>query len=174
MTAVHVPSVLVSAGVLALIGWRMVHRFRRLVGRQRDHRYRPWFTVTLFPLLVLFLAIASRENLGAVAALLLALPLGVGLGRYGLATTRLEVTPEGRFYTPNAHLGIALSLLMVGRLVYRYLTVYASAKVPLAPAVYLPSPLTLALVGVLAGYYVTYAAGLLRWRSTVAGVAKTS
>ncbi len=30
------------------------------------------------------------------------------------------------------------------------------------------SPLTLAIFGTLAGYYVTYAIGLLRWRARVA------
>jgi hypothetical protein len=36
-----------------------------------------------------------------------------------------------------------------------------------APDVFARSPLTLAIFGLLAGYYVAYAIGLVRWRSRV-------
>lgn len=50
----------------------------------------------------------------------LLVPAGIAaLGVYGLRLTRFERTPTGLFYTPNAHLGIALSLLLVLRLGYR-------------------------------------------------------
>ena len=47
------------------------------------------------------------------------------------ATTKFEVTPQGMFYTPNAHIGIALSLLFVGRVIYRMVVLYSMD--PLAP-----------------------------------------
>ena len=47
--------------------------------------------------------------------------LGVALGLLGLRLTRFEITGEGMFYTPSAHLGVALSTLLVGRIVYRFL-----------------------------------------------------
>jgi len=40
---------------------------------------------------------------------------GAALGLYGLRLTKFEQTAQGLFYTPSAHLGIALSLLFVGR-----------------------------------------------------------
>jgi len=83
-----------------------------------------------------------------------------------LRLTRFEPTPEGLFYTPNAYLGIALSLLFFGRLVYRMVEVYAitSAASPTPPS-FGSSSLTLAVFGLIAGYYVTYAVGLMLWRN---------
>ena len=80
--------------------------------------------------------------------------------------TKFERTTEGFFYTPSAHLGIALSLLFVGRLAYRLAQTYALAEqASMAwPNDFTHSPLTLVIFGTLAGYYVTYAMGLVRWR----------
>ena len=44
----------------------------------------------------------------------------MALGILGLRLTRFETTGEGMLYTPSAHLGIALSTLLVGRIVYRF------------------------------------------------------
>lgn len=95
--------------------------------------------------------------------------LGTGLGVYGLRLTKFEQTPRGLFYTPNAHLGVALSLLFVGRIAYRAAQLYFSSGSLLVgrPTDFARSPLTLLIFGVLAGYYVTYAVGLLRWRARV-------
>jgi hypothetical protein len=82
---------------------------------------------------------------------------------YGLRLTKFEQTAQGLFYTPNAHLGIALSLLFIGRLIYRAFQIYLSVGNPSLHD-FTRSPLTLAIFGTLAGYYVTYAIGLLRWR----------
>jgi hypothetical protein len=69
------------------------------------------------------------------------------------------------FYTPNAHLGIALSLLLAARVIYRMLQIYSSDPgAQLATPDFARSPLTLAVFGLLAGYYVAYAVGLIRWR----------
>ena len=72
------------------------------------------------------------------------------------------------FYTPNAHLGIALSLLFVARLAYRFVEVFVIAPAaPRSGAEFAQSPLTLAVFGLLAGYYISYAIGLVRWRARV-------
>ena len=78
--------------------------------------------------------------------------------------TRFEVTPAGLFYTPNAYLGAALSVLLIARIAWRYAQIYA-AQGPLdaSPAEFGRSPLTLLIFGMLAGYYTVYSAGLLRW-----------
>jgi hypothetical protein len=92
------------------------------------------------------------------------LALGVGLGFLGLRLTRFEATTRGLYYVPSAHLGIALSTLLLARLVYRFLTAGFPGSGPgTAPAAMHLTPLTLLLVGTLAGYYVTYPAGLLCW-----------
>lgn len=88
---------------------------------------------------------------------------------FGIGRTRFEaVAGQGLFYTPNAHLGIALSLLFVARLGFRFVEVFVIApEVPRSAAEFAQSPLTLCAFGVLAGYYVSYAVGLLRWRYRV-------
>src|SRR6266513_2594292 len=59
-------------------------------------------------------------------------------------------------------------VLFVGRIVYRLVEVYAlnGAASP-GTAEFARSPLTLAIFGLLAGYYVIYAVGLVRWRNRV-------
>jgi hypothetical protein len=153
-----------SLGIAALVVWRVYARIRRMVGRQKLSRVRPWATALVFPVLLVLVALQAFGQPAALAALLGGTALGGALGVYGLRLTRFEETPQGRFYTPSAHLGIALSLLFVGRVVFRiaqvYLMVDSGAS---SSADFARSPLTLAIFGTLAGYYVIYAIGLIRW-----------
>jgi len=159
------PSSLIPIGVGALVLFRTYSRVRRMVGRQQLSKVRPWITVTLFPILAVLLATASIARLPSLLGLAAGIAVGVGLGIYGLRVTRFENTPQGFFYTPSAHVGIALSLLFIGRILYRVLSVYWTSAPPAGPpANYATTPLTLLIFGTLAGYYVTYAIGLLRWR----------
>src|SRR5690349_14584819 len=108
-----------ALGLLLLVpfvAWRMYARFRRMVGRQRLSRVRPWIHLTLFPALVLLLAWLVQGRADALAWLAAALVAGAVLARYGLSKTQFEVTQRGFFYTPHAPLGIALSVLFVGRI----------------------------------------------------------
>jgi len=160
------PSLFMSLGIAALVVWRLYARIRRMIGRQKLSRVRPWFTVVLFPALLALLAVVSLAHPLNLAALLAGTALGGALGIYGLRLTRFEVTPQGLFYTPSAHLGLALSLLFVGRVVYRIAEVYLameSAAAPPSSSDFARSPLTLVIFGTLAGYYVAYAIGLIRW-----------
>jgi hypothetical protein len=160
------PSTIVLLVLLPLVAWRIYIRFRRMVGRQQLSRVRPWITLAIFSIVLVVLAYAARahvEHLGWLAA---GLTAGGLLAAYGLRLTRFEPTPQGLFYTPNAYLGIALSLLFFGRLVYRVTEVYAitTAASPTPPS-FASSPLTLATFGLIAGYYITYAVGLMLWRN---------
>jgi len=154
---------LLTAAIIALIAWRLYGRIRRTIGRQHFSARRPWFLVVFFPLLLSLMVFAVHRYPLTEAALAVGVTLGVALGLLGLRLTRFEITPEGMFYTPSAHLGVALSTLLVGRIVYRFLV---SGGAPWSgpgqpPAA--PTPLTMLLLGTLAGYYTTYAFGLLRW-----------
>jgi hypothetical protein len=168
MTASFDTSVVMPLAIGALVSWRIYARMRRVIGRQRLSVARPWITIIVFPLLLLtILAGALYQPINA-AALLLGCGFGAGLGRYGTRLTKFEATPAGLFYTPNAHLGIALSLLFLFRLGYRFLRLHTSGQGFDPNSLQMNgSPLTLALFGTLAGYYVTYAVGLLRWRASV-------
>lgn len=140
-----------------------------MVGRQRLSRVRPWLTACLLPIPVAIFALFSRAHPAALAGLFGGIAIGVALGVYGLRVTRYEETAEGLFYTPSAHLGIALSLLLVGRVVYRLFTPqFMPSAVPASQANVGNNPLTPLIFGTLAGYYVTFAIGLLRWRRQIA------
>jgi len=154
--------------LIPLIAWRVYSRVKRLVGRQRLSRVRPWITLTLFPLLLLLFASFAFPHLEVLAWLGGGIAAGAALGIYGLRKTRFEPTREGLFYTPNAHLGIALSFLFVGRVAYRVIEVYVlDPGRPRSPLEFAHSPLTLSIFGLLAGYYIAYAIGLVRWRFRV-------
>lgn len=153
-----------SVGLLILIplvAWRLYARFRRMVGRQRLSRVRPWITLTIFPALLALLVWLSHDRIDALAWLAGALIVGAVLARYGYSRTVFEATSQGFFYTPHAPLGIALSVLFAGRILYRLYEVISAGP---AAADFTRSPLTLAVFGLLAGYYMAYAIGLVRWR----------
>lgn len=160
--------------MIPLLAWRMYSRVKRSIGRQTFSKVRPWFTVTLFPLLLMLFA-WSAVQLGRPALLwaqLGGIAVGAVLGAYGLRHTKFESTPQGMFYTPNAHIGIAISVLFLGRVMYRMFLMYTGD--PYAQqnsASFALSPLTLGIFGVMAGYYVTYAIGLMRWRMSVENLA---
>lgn len=173
MAAVPHPSLLVSVGVGALVVWRMYSRMRRVIGRQQLSNNRPWITIVVFVLLFGMLLLSSLAQSMNALALLAGVACGTGLGVLGLRLTKFEQTPEGLFYTPSAHLGIALSLLLFGRVAWRMYQTYAFAGQTSATGLtaVTNSPLTLVIFATLAGYYVTYAIGLLRWRRRVGGSA---
>jgi hypothetical protein len=168
MDLAHPATLLLPAGIAALVVWRVYSRVKRAVGRQRLSRVRPWLTVTFFPLLVGLLLLRSIGHPEAALGLAGGVLLGCALGWYGLRLTKFEQSPLGLFYTPNAHLGIALSLLLIGRLAYRAVQIYVvSGSLQADSGTFVRSPLTLVIFGTLAGYYVAYAVGLLRWKHRV-------
>ena len=156
--------------MIPLLAWRMYSRVKRSIGRQTFSKVRPWFTVSLFPLLLILFAWtaiqhARPELLWAQAG---GIAVGVVLGVYGLRHTKFESTPQGMFYTPNAHIGIAISVLLLGRVMYRLFLMYTGDPYSQQnSANFALTPLTLGIFGVMAGYYVAYAIGLIRWRSSV-------
>jgi hypothetical protein len=171
--------ILVTLGIVALVAWRMHARVRRLIGRQKLPPVRPWVTVVLFPVLIALLALAAHTSSRLSGALAAGVAVGVMLGVIGLRLTRYEVASDGLYYTPSAHLGVALSTLLVARLVWRFLFtgmapagagLAAGSAVPGQPPQTALTPLTLLLFGTLAGYYFTYAVGLLRWAYRNRGV----
>lgn len=169
MAAVPHPTLLVYVGVGALVAWRMYSRIRRVIGRQQLSNNRPWITIVVFSLLIgllLFSTFAHPINAVALAG---GAAFGAALGVLGIRLTKFEQTAEGLFYTPSAHLGIALSALFIGRMAWRFFQLYSlDGQAPPADMNDITrSPLTLVIFATLAGYYVTYAIGLLRWRRRV-------
>jgi len=150
---------------IPLILWRFYSRIRKSIGRQTLSKVRPWITVTIFPVLIILFGISTFAHPERLWWLAGGVGAGALLGVFGLSKTVFENTPQGMFYTPNAHLGIALSLLLGARIIYRMVQMYSmGGGSQFASPDFARSPLTLAVFGLLAGYYVAYAVGLIRWR----------
>ena len=168
------PTAIGIAVAVPLIAWRMYSRVRRMIGRQKSKPVRHWIAAILFPLILAMLALGTLARPATFAILAAAIVVGVALAVWGLKLTRFEKTPEGIFYTPNAHIGIALSTLLVVRILYRF---YEIATTPMTPRGgpgmqdFARSPLTLVVLGMLASYYAAYAIGVLLHRHRLRQVA---
>ncbi|MFZ6731394.1 hypothetical protein ACO0LG_05705 [Undibacterium sp. Ji42W] len=164
MATANPTSLMIGAAVGAFIVWRVISRIRRMVGRQKYSGVRAMMTVGIFPVLIALVALGAMKHEGNLLFMLAGLIVGSGLGMYGLRLTKFDNSPAGKFYTPNAHLGIALSLLMISRIAWRMGSIYFTTQSFAAPpGDFSSSPLTLFLFGMLAAYYISYAVGLLRW-----------
>jgi hypothetical protein len=158
------PTPIVAAVLVPFVMWRVYQRVRRLMVRQRSQPWRHWIGVVLFPIIVALLGSAALAHPLALAGLAAGVAGGAALGLVALRTTAYERVGADFFYTPNAHIGLLVSMLFIGRLLYRGYEFYVLQTAQ--PQDFAGSPLTLLVFGVLAGYYTAYAAGLLRWRKS--------
>jgi hypothetical protein len=161
------PKLITPILIGALLVWAIVRRVRRTFGRQPVQPVRMWLRIGILTFAgVAIVATSGMRSAAMLEALIGGLLCGAALGGLGLRHTRFEVTTEGRFYTPHTYIGLAVMLLFLGRLAYRFL--YFSIGTggtfltdPQAAAAYQRSPLTLGTFGLLVGYYVLYYAGVL-------------
>jgi len=107
------------------------------------------------------------HDVNLLGALLAGIAAGAALGWFGLRHTKFERTAEGVFYTPHTWIGLGISLLLLARLAYRFFIIAPGMEAAAqahqdAFATFQRSPLTLAIFGVLIGYYICYYAGVLR------------
>jgi hypothetical protein len=157
------------AGLAVLLIYR---RFRRSFGRQPMRPVRMWIRIALLILLGCSLLPSAFKSGQFLLAELGGALAGLALGFWGARHTRYA-TYEGRLhYVPHTYTGVAVSLLFIGRLVYRFVEWYsqngalggAAAASPGMPPPMVRSPLTVALIFVVVGYYVCYYAMVL-WKS---------
>jgi len=163
-------STLIMIAVALLVMWRLYSRMRRLIGRQRSRLWRHWLAAIFLPLLLALLAVGTLAAPDGLAALAAGTAAGIGLAWWGLRLTRFEQTAEGFFYTPSAHIGIVLTLLLAARVGYRFFTLSALAGPQMQQSMqsFGRNPLTLVIIGTMLGYFAAYAIGLLRWRRAAA------
>ena len=162
--------------IAALAVFVIYRRLRRSFGQQQLRRVRMQVRIVMLLIvgcLLLPVAWRSAEFLSAVLA---GVAAGVALALWGAARTRFLKIDQQLYYVPHTYTGIAVSLLFLGRLVYRFVQVYSggtptahavaadSAGPAFASAGMLQSPLTVALFFVLVGYYVCYYSVVL-WKS---------
>jgi hypothetical protein len=158
------------AGLAVLLIYR---RFRRSFGRQPIRPGRMWIRIALLIVLSCSLLPFAFKSGQFLLAELAGAMAGLALGFWGARHTRYA-TYEGRLhYVPHTYTGIAVSLLFIGRLVYRIVEWYGEsrplggaldASQGLAPPSMMRSPLTVGLIFVVVGYYVCYYAMVL-WKS---------
>lgn len=162
------PNNIVLAIVAAVIAVRMYSRMRRNIGRQPLQPKRLIARIVVLAVITAGIAIYSIDNSRLLMGLGGGLAVGALLALVGLRLTQFEDTAEGRFFTPNAYIGIALTILFMGRLIYR-LTLLSSLspREGRAPAL-MQSPLSFFIFELLAGYYIAYYLGILRRRTASA------
>ena len=141
------------------IGWLYYRRIRRSFGRQS---WQPRRTIARLVLVsVVALALASA----AVFLPHVGLGIGVGaaagaaLGVLALKHTHAQVIDGQRYYTPNSWIGGGLSLLLLGRLAWRWSQGARSGGS--AQAAQQASPLTMGIAATLIAYSLVYSIGLL-------------
>lgn len=152
------PAVPILFGGLML--WGIYRRIRRSIGKQKLRPRRYIFSLVIFGLVGFLIVTAAlhAQNLNLLFGFGSGILLGAMLGFFGLRLTRFETTDEGHFYTPNTYIGGALSLLLVGRLIYNFWR-----NGGLSPSLAHPpsqSPLTYFIIGLTFGYYIVYYIGL--------------
>lgn len=163
------PQALLPALLVPLIGYRVYRRFRSSFGRQPVQTKRMITRIVILSVIATLLLALSLTQLMTLSAAALGLALGGIVGVIGLRLTQFDLGPTGNFYTPHGYIGGAISALLVARLVYRFLVVFptlqstAQHTVPNGnPYAQLQSsPLTLAILMLTAGYYITYYTGIL-------------
>ncbi|HEU6447575.1 MAG TPA: DUF1453 domain-containing protein [Verrucomicrobiae bacterium] len=144
-----------------LIAWSIYRRVRRNIGRQKLRPRRIIVSLVIFAIIG-FLIVASSWMVHHTNVLLGfggGILLGAVLGFVGLRLTKFETTDEGHFYIPNVYIGSALSLLLVGRMLYRMWQVHDLSAAQNHPPM-MQSALTYFIIGLTFGYYIVYYIGL--------------
>lgn len=144
-----------------LFAWIIYRRVRRNIGKQRLRPVRSIIRLVILCLASLaIIAVGIIINVKILAGFGGGLVPGLLLGFVGLKLTKFETTAEGHFFIPDTRIGIALSLLLTGRLIYRMSVLHnATLETGHPPAG--QSPLTYLIVGLTCGYYIVYSIGLL-------------
>lgn len=147
---------LVPVILVPLLLWRLFRRIRRSVGRQNFRPIRMTVSIVLISLLLGTLGVfATQKGIGLLWPLLGGIVFGAGCASLGYKLTTFETTSAGRYYTPNAYLGVAISLILVARLVSRLSLLYVGPAENYSPATIL-NPLSLAVLGLTFGYFWAY------------------
>lgn len=157
----------------ALVIVAVYRRFRRTFGRQPLRPGRMKMRIALLAFVGVSLAPIALQSGAFVSAMMVGAACGAALGVWGAQRTRFVTVAQRLHFVPHTYTGVAVSLLFLGRLVYRLVQLYLSplsgpgaasvdSVAGSSPASMVQSPMTLGLFFVLAGYYICYYALLLR------------
>lgn len=147
-----------------ILVWRIYSRVKAAMKRQRSIMQKHYTGVIAFSVLLLVGFAQLVDQPPSLAWLAVGAAGGIAYGVWGLKLTRFETPREGYFFTPNARLGLIIAMQFVAAVMYVGFEIYANQgsgkPTPRVTeyAFFLPS------MGLMAGYFGTYSAGLLRWR----------
>lgn len=160
-------------GIAALFVFIMYRRVRRHIGAQKVTPKRMIFRLVILGLVtcallvptVLMPQLLEADGAGLAAGLILAF--------VGLRLTRFEWRDDELFYVPNLYVSLVVIGLIIGRIVYKMTFLYTAShgfsdQAALQSAQQnqsiLHSPITLAVLFAMIGYYLVYYGGIL-WKS---------
>jgi hypothetical protein len=159
-----------------LIPLMIYRRLRRSFGRQPLRPKRMTFRMIILAVLGASLAPAALRSAGFLAGEAAGAALGAAFAIWGAKRTRFLTQNAQLYYVPHTYAGIAVSLLVVGRIAYRFVQIYSAggfvsagagpggSPPAAAPAAIVQSPLTVGILFVLIGYYLCYY-GWLLWKA---------
>ncbi|HEY0062375.1 MAG TPA: hypothetical protein VGC21_09660 [Telluria sp.] len=158
----------ISTIALLLLGpvlvWRVYTRIKAQMLRQRSIMQRHYTGLGVFTAMAVVPASQFITQPATLAWLLVGVVGGIAYGVWGLKLTRFETTREGYFFTPNPRLGLVIAMLFVACLMYIAFEIYANQGSGNPTPKVTDYPFTLPSLGLVAGYFATYSAGLLKWR----------
>jgi hypothetical protein len=158
MTQTH----LIMFAAAPLILWRVYKRVQRLTVRQKSRMWRHWFGVTFLPTFLLAMIVVLFAQPAVLGALFGGAAAGAVLGVAAWRRMGFERVGSDYFYTPYAPIGMVVAMLFIVRLLYRLFEMFTLG--PQQMPAFGSSPLTMGVLGIVAGYYLVCASGLLRWR----------
>ena len=143
---------------VAAIGWAYYRRIRRSFGRQRWQPRRTGARLALVAVALAGLAMAAAFLPHVGIGVATGAVVGAALGVLALRHTHAEWVDGQGWYTPNPWIGGALTVLLLGRLAWRYTHgVFSGAA---AQTVQQASPLTLGIAATLVVYSLVQGIGL--------------
>ena len=158
------PQALAPAILLPLFAFSLYRRVRRNIGRQPLRATQLKVRIAMLALATFLITTSLASGVDLLIWMAIGAAAGIALAYWGVKLTRFESSPQGIFYTPNPYLGIAVSMLLIARIGYRMMQIGPALQSPQAMTMYTSTPLTMALFGLVIGYYIAFCVGLL-WRA---------
>ena len=165
---IHVPALAIAT---PLMMWGMYRRVHRNIARQKITAWRLYMRTTVLSILCVVLLLWPSFDPLMAAAQMAGVITGALFAVLGLRHTRFEQMPDGHYFRPNPILGVAVSMIFIGRMIYRLIVLYPTlaaaqqSDAPITAQMLNAGPrsaLTIALFGVVIGYFTTYCLGVLR------------
>ena len=147
-----------------LLVWRIYSRLKTMMARQPSVLTKHWTGLGTFLAVIVVVAtevFGKPEMMGWWAV---GTAAGIGYGIWGLRLMRYESNEEGFFFKPNARLGIMIALLFAARVLYIGFEVFVNQGSNTPMQRFTDNPITVLTLTLMAGYFGTLSAGLLRWR----------